>query len=83
MSNNKYYYYISFFFRGQISGFWYRGNTHPLSKTAMDLEATKLARSASLITKEIVQPHEIVYIGLTQIPEDVAKERWPEDFKFL
>lgn len=79
--SNKFYYYISFYFRGQISGYWYRGDESPLSKVAMERETTKLARSASLATKELVRPEEIVYISLTQLIPEVALDRWPEDFK--
>lgn len=49
----------------------------------MEDEGKKLAQKAFLITKELVRPTDFVYISLFELPQEVAAQRWPEDFKSL
>ena len=81
MINNRYYYYISIWSPVGVGGYFYRDTKHPLDPNTMANHILSLSRRLSLTTKELVPPESIAYISLHELPVEVVKERWPEDFE--
>lgn len=79
-NEQRYYYYIVVGSPIGNAVYFYRDTKHPLDPNAMINHQMSLARSVQLKTKQIVRPEEIYWLSLVELPAEVAKERWPEDF---
>ena len=77
---NGYYYYISISSPIGLGGYFYRDTVHPLDPDSMTNHILSLSRKIQLISKVDVPPESITYIALYELPVEVVKARWPEDF---
>ena len=87
----RHYYYISFVAPitsqggetyAQYGGFFYNGDKHPLHPEPFKERTEKLAKQLTILSGGIVVPAgAITFISIYQLPEEVAKERWPQDFE--
>jgi hypothetical protein len=77
----KCYYHIVFNTPFGPGTFFYKGEQHPLMPNVYQQRTGSLASQFSLKTGSFVAPEAIEYIALHELPIEVAKARWPEDFK--
>jgi hypothetical protein len=76
-----YYFHISFSSPFGFGTFFYKGKEHPLMPEVYKDRTKKLADDVYYQTKQLIRPEAIVFIGLHELPLEVAKAKWPEDFK--
>jgi hypothetical protein len=75
------YYHIVFSSPLGFNTFFYRGKEHPLMPEVYLERTKKLATQISLKSGQIIPDEAIAYISIHELPIEVAKARWPEDFK--
>jgi hypothetical protein len=77
----RHYYYIVINTPAGIGGYFFRDEKHPLDPEAMAKHQEHLRVAVQLRTNQMVAAQEIAWTNLVELPEEVAKARWPEDFK--
>ena len=75
------YFHVIFSSPFGFNTFFYRGEQHPLMPDVYNERTKKLAMQISLMAGRPISNEEIAYIALHELPIEVAKARWPEDFK--
>ena len=76
------YYYIAFSSPIGDGAYFYRNEKHPLDPETHKVKRESLATQLSLNSRGSTIPADaIVYVYLEKLTEEVAKARWPEDFK--
>jgi hypothetical protein len=74
------YYHIAFNTPFGPGTFFYRGTEHPLMPKPYQERTEKLASQLSIQYATNVAAAAVVYMSITELPAEVAKARWPEDF---
>jgi hypothetical protein len=75
------YYHIAFNTPLGPGTYFYRGESHPFMPKEYDERTSKLANSLSIQYAKQISPTSIIYMSVIELPIDVARARWPEDFK--
>jgi hypothetical protein len=73
-------YYIAFSSPCGFGTLFYRGKEHPLAPNAYADRINGLANKINIKFGAQIMPESIVYLNIVELPLEVAKERWPEDF---
>lgn len=76
----KKFYYISYLTPLGPGATFVGMEDHPLSKRGMSMFQTDIGHKASLKTQVLVRPEEVFLQSFIELPEEVAKERFPRDF---
>ena len=81
----RHYYYIAFQTPLGLGGLFYNGDQHPLHPEAFEKRRKEIATDLSVQALKagvpMIATDAIVYLGLVELPLDVAKARWPKDFE--
>jgi hypothetical protein len=76
------YYYIAFSSPIGDGAYFYRNEKHPLDPEMHKTKRESLATQLSLSGQgAMIHADSIVYVYIEKLTEEVAKARWPEDFK--
>jgi hypothetical protein len=75
------YYHIAFWTPMGAGTLFYRGKEHPLMPDAYKEKVTSLIGQLNIKCGQSFPPEAVVYTSLHELPLEVAKARWPEDFK--
>lgn len=76
-----FYHYVTFMTPIGGGTKFYRGDTHIMDPGAMDTFTKDLAHKVTLQTGNITPPQAIMVMGWYDLPESVARARWPQDFQ--
>jgi hypothetical protein len=60
--------------------YFYRGDNHPFMPKEYDERTEKIASNLSIQYAKNISPTAIIYTSVIELPLEVAKARWPEDF---
>lgn len=74
------YFYVNFLTPAGPGAAFYRGDKHILHPEAMRPFCEKVARQASMATKQIMAWELVVLTYIYELPQDVAKAMYPGDF---
>jgi len=74
------YYHIAFNTPFGPGTFFYRGEGHPLMPNTYIDRTSGIASKLSLQYATNVAPEAVVYMAIDELPIEVARARWPEDF---
>jgi hypothetical protein len=61
--------------------YFYRGDNHPFMPKEYDERTEKIASNLSIQYAKNISPTAIIYTSIIELPLEVAKARWPEDFE--
>ena len=74
------YFYIPFASPFGFSSYFYRGEKHPLDPKTYAEKTKMLADQYFIKFHQLINPSDITFLSLTELPREVAKAKWPEDF---
>jgi hypothetical protein len=74
------YYHIAFSTPFGPGTYFYRGESHPFMPKEYDERTEKIASNLSIQYAKNISPTAIIYTSVIELPLEVAKARWPEDF---
>ena len=75
------YFYIHFQTPAGPGADFIRTKTHPLHPDFYNNWARMIAGQVALVTKVLIKPEEVIIDFLYELPEEVARARFPKDFE--
>ena len=64
-----------------FGGIFHRSDKHPLDPDSFKERKESIATTYAIKTGENIPVDSVVFLSILELPKDVAKARWPEDFK--
>lgn len=76
------YYYLTVAAPGAMMAMFYRGPQHPLHPEGLEQVQQDAGRQLTVLKRgQLVDPRAVSITWLYELPGDVAKARWPQDFE--
>lgn len=78
---SRYFYHISIATPLGFGTIFHNDTRHPLHPDMYKERTEKLASELTIRSGTRISPDMVTFVSMTEIPEEVAKIRWPDDFK--